>query len=177
MSTITKTEKSQRLPKADGFPGIKSTPGVCGGDPCIRNTRIPVHGLVELKQLGCDDAKLFDAYPTLTQSDLDNAWEYARAHPKEIQRKIAENNADEDKKGSSESAVTLKQELCGELAALPFSKQKKVLEFARSLKRKRHVGVPASSYLPLLNPISSSDLAEIKKAIDEGCEGIDPSEW
>ena len=26
----------------DSYPGIESTPGVCGGEPCIVRTRIPI---------------------------------------------------------------------------------------------------------------------------------------
>ena len=33
-------------------PGIEKTPGVCGGDPCIRQTRIPVWLLEQLRRLG-----------------------------------------------------------------------------------------------------------------------------
>lgn len=34
---------------------IQVTPGVCGGQPCIRNTRIPVWTLVAFRQQGTDD--------------------------------------------------------------------------------------------------------------------------
>jgi uncharacterized protein (DUF433 family) len=99
MSTIVKTEKPQQPQRGNKdsveiFPGIKSTPGVCGGWACVGNSRITVSGLVELRRLGCDDARLLDAYPTLTQTDLTNAWEYARLHGEEMEREIAENNED-----------------------------------------------------------------------------------
>jgi hypothetical protein len=47
MSTMTRGEKAQLLQwvvrdLGDAYPGIDSTPGVCGGDPCIVRTRIPV---------------------------------------------------------------------------------------------------------------------------------------
>ena len=35
----------------DAFPGIESTPGVCGGEPCIVRTRIPVWTLEQARRL------------------------------------------------------------------------------------------------------------------------------
>jgi uncharacterized protein (DUF433 family) len=71
--------------------GIKKTPGVCGGDACIGNTRIPVWVLVGYRRLGCRDAELFKCYPHLTAADLVNAWAYADAYPEEIETAIREN--------------------------------------------------------------------------------------
>jgi uncharacterized protein (DUF433 family) len=71
-------------------PGIWSTPGVVGGDPCIRRTRIPVWGLEEYRRLGVSEADLLENYPSLTLEDLGNAWAYVRAHRDEIDRQIAE---------------------------------------------------------------------------------------
>ena len=104
MSTIADVAKPQKLQQGNPasveiFPGIKSTPGVCGGDPCVGNTRITVYGLeLELKiNSGCNDRReLLDAYPGLSQDDLNNAWEYARLHADEIEHQIAENNRDDD---------------------------------------------------------------------------------
>ena len=84
-----------RAATSEVFPGIFKTPGVCGGDACVGSTRITVGGLVEQRQLGCDDAKLLDAYPHLCQQHLDNAWEYARTHAEEIEKQIAENNRED----------------------------------------------------------------------------------
>ena len=80
MATDQKTAKSW----------IQKTPGVVGGDPCIRNTRISVHGLVEWRKSGWSDAKLLENFPVLTQADLDAAWEYYSLHPDEIDRAIRE---------------------------------------------------------------------------------------
>ncbi len=46
------------------YPGIESTPGVCGGEPCIIRTRIPVWVLERARQLGSSEAELLRAYPT-----------------------------------------------------------------------------------------------------------------
>ena len=64
--------------------GITKTPGVCGGDACIAQTRIPVWLLVEYRRLGISEAQLLEDYPHLSAADLVNAWAYADAHPAEI---------------------------------------------------------------------------------------------
>ena len=77
------------------FPGIWKTPGVCGGKARVGRHRITVSGLLELKQLGCSDEKLLDAYPTMTHGDLSAAWKYARLNASEIEVEIRENNVDD----------------------------------------------------------------------------------
>ncbi len=67
---------------------VQRTPGVCGGDARIRDTRITVHGLVEWRQLGLSDAQIRDAIPGLTQDDLDAAWAYYAGHREEIDQAI-----------------------------------------------------------------------------------------
>ena len=69
-------------------PAIQKTPGVCGGDACIRRTRIAVWMLVLDRKLGLSDAAVLDEHPTLTQTDLDAAWDYYRANPVEIEQCI-----------------------------------------------------------------------------------------
>lgn len=98
LSNMTRAEKAQLLQwvvhdLGDAFPGIESTTGVSGGEPCIVRTRIPVWVLVQAKRLGTTEADLLRAYPTLRAEDLANAWAYARAHPQEIDRQILENEA------------------------------------------------------------------------------------
>lgn len=73
------------------FPGIESRPNVCGGEPCIVRTRIPVWLLEEARRQGVTDAALLEAYPSLWASGLANAWEYGHSHKSEIETQIAEN--------------------------------------------------------------------------------------
>ena len=77
----------------DSFPGIESTPDICGGEPCIVRTRIPVWVLVQARNLGMSEAALLESYPTLRAEDLVNAWAYHRSHHQEIDQQIAENEA------------------------------------------------------------------------------------
>lgn len=72
---------------------ITKTPDVCGGDACIRGHRIPVWSLVEARRLGESDPRLLECYPSMTQADLDAAWEYHRGNALEIERNIWENQA------------------------------------------------------------------------------------
>ena len=73
------------------FPGIESTPGVCGGEPCIVRTRIPVWVLEQMLRQGVNEADILRNYPTLRAEDLANAWSFVRAHTKEIDSQIQEN--------------------------------------------------------------------------------------
>ncbi len=75
------------------FPGIEKTPGVCGGEARIARTRIPVWLLVRQRQLNISESTILDGYPTLRVEDLNNAWNYYRAHKAEIDADIAENEA------------------------------------------------------------------------------------
>jgi uncharacterized protein (DUF433 family) len=93
--SLTPTEKSsliQFLSHSLETPwqGICRTPGVMGGEACIRETRIPVWLLVSYARLGLSEAKLLENYPTLTAIDLVNAWSYASAYTEEIDRAIAQ---------------------------------------------------------------------------------------
>jgi uncharacterized protein (DUF433 family) len=71
--------------------GIESTPDVCGGDPRIAGTRIPVWTLEQYRRLGMPEAQLLAAYPGLRATDLVNTWVYVAAHPGEVDRHIREN--------------------------------------------------------------------------------------
>lgn len=96
LSIMTRAEKAQVLQWVvrdfgDAFPGIESNPNVCGGEPCIVRTRIPVWVLVQARRLGTSEAELLRCYPTLRAEDLANAWAYSRSHRHEIEGQIYEN--------------------------------------------------------------------------------------
>ena len=96
LTTMTRAEKALVLQwvardVGDSAPGIDSRPGVCGGEPCIVRTRIPVWILEQARRLGTSEADLLRAYPTLRAEDLTNAWAYVRSHRPEIERDIREN--------------------------------------------------------------------------------------
>jgi uncharacterized protein (DUF433 family) len=69
---------------------IKKTPDVCGGNACIRDTRITVWGLVEYKQLGLSDEEIQSRVIGLSPADLDAAWAYFEHNRDEIEQVIRE---------------------------------------------------------------------------------------
>ena len=74
---------------------IRKTPGVLGGDACIRDTRIAVSLLVHLKRLGRKDQELLGDFPGLTEADLTSAWAYYQGHPAEIEQALREESAED----------------------------------------------------------------------------------
>jgi uncharacterized protein (DUF433 family) len=95
-SQLTTAEKAQLIESVArdlplGYPGIETNPRVCGGEPCIIRTRIPVWILEQARRLGTSEAQLLSAYPTLRAVDLVNAWTYVQRHREDIDRQIREN--------------------------------------------------------------------------------------
>jgi len=98
LSRTTRAEKAQVLQwvvrdLGDAFPGIDSVPNVCGGEPCIVRTRIPVWLLVQARRLGASEADLLRSYPSIRSEDLTNAWAYFRLHSEQIEQQIMQNEA------------------------------------------------------------------------------------
>ncbi len=95
---LSRPEKAQVLQwvvadLGDAFPGIESRPEVCGGEPCIVRTRIPVWVLVRALNLGLSEADLLRSYPTLHAEDLAVARSFYRSHPALIDDQIAANES------------------------------------------------------------------------------------
>jgi len=98
LAQLTRAEKAELLQwvvrdLGDAFPGIESTPDVCGGAAVIARTRIPVWVLEQARREGASDADLLRSYPTLRAEDLANARAYTRAHLEEIEHEIRENES------------------------------------------------------------------------------------
>src|SRR5690349_6342770 len=98
LAQMNRAEKAQLLQwvvrdLGDAFPGIEMTPDVCGGEPRIVRTRIPVWTLEQARRLGTSEADLLRIYPVLRDEDLANAWSYVRSHREEIDQQIRENEA------------------------------------------------------------------------------------
>jgi len=96
LPALSRVEKAQLIQwlvvdLGESFPGIEATSGVCGGDPRIVRTRIPVWSLEQARRVGINESEILRSYPTLTAEDLTHAWMYVRAHPEEIERQIHEN--------------------------------------------------------------------------------------
>ena len=96
LAQMTRAEKAAVLQNVvqdlgDAFPGIECLEGVCGGEPCIVRTRIPVWVLYRMRQSGVSEADILRSYPTVSAEDLANAWHYARAHLTEIEAQTRAN--------------------------------------------------------------------------------------
>jgi uncharacterized protein (DUF433 family) len=78
---------------------IRKTPGVCGGDACVRNTRIPIWLLISFSQQGLNQTDLLRNYPGLTAFDLSMVQLYHSLHRQEIDDLIALENAEDDEDG------------------------------------------------------------------------------
>jgi len=96
ISTMTRAEKAQLLQwvvrgLGDSFAGVECREGVCGGEPCIVRTRIPVWVLEQARRMGSSEADLLRCYPTLRAEDLASAWAHMNACRQEIDQQIREN--------------------------------------------------------------------------------------
>lgn len=74
-----------------GHVRIVQTPGICGGEPRVRGTRIPVWTLEVARRDGCSDGDILSMYPVLKKADLIAASEWVRLHHAQIESAIREN--------------------------------------------------------------------------------------
>jgi uncharacterized protein (DUF433 family) len=75
---------------------ISKKTGRCGGDACVRDTRITVWGLEAYRRLGMAENEILSAVPGLSSGDLDAAWEYVAKNKTEMEQAICENKANEE---------------------------------------------------------------------------------
>jgi uncharacterized protein (DUF433 family) len=75
---------------------ISKNPNRCGGDACIRDTRITVWGLESYRRLGLQDSEILQRIAGITEADLEAAWEYVAANRPEIDQAIHDNEAGDE---------------------------------------------------------------------------------
>jgi len=56
---------------------IVSDPSICGGQPCFRGTRVPIHVVLEFLSAGDSPEDVLREYPQLSRDDLLAAMAYA----------------------------------------------------------------------------------------------------
>ncbi len=56
---------------------IISDPTICGGEPCVKGTRIPVHIILSHLAAGDDYDTLLKNFPRLSMDDIKACLEYA----------------------------------------------------------------------------------------------------
>ena len=71
----------------------------------------------------------------------------------------------------------LREELLKALDRLSPAMQRRVLDFARTLKESRLCGTPGSELLRFAGTMSPAEADEFLRGIEEDCEQIDPREW
>lgn len=65
---------------------------ICGGDPCIEDTRIPVHILIQYINLGCTYDELLTMYPIIFINDIQECEQYYKDNKQLIDDIIFNNN-------------------------------------------------------------------------------------
>jgi uncharacterized protein (DUF433 family) len=98
VSSLTQVEKAQLLrlivsDLGESFPGVETSPEICGGAPRIVRTRIPVWLLEQARRQGAREPDLLHAYPSLRADDLAMAWAFVDGHADLIEAQIGENEA------------------------------------------------------------------------------------
>lgn len=74
-------------------------------------------------------------------------------------------------------STTIERELRSRLSALAPDQQRQVLEYARALGSVPQRGASGAALLRFAGSIPKEDLAAIRSAVEEGCEGVDASNW
>lgn len=69
----------------EGFERIVRDPGVMGGKPCVRGTRVTVGAIVGLVAAGKTTDEIVDAYPYLAPDDITAALTYAAWRAEEFE--------------------------------------------------------------------------------------------
>jgi uncharacterized protein (DUF433 family) len=75
---------------------ISKQPGRCGGDACVRDTRITIWGLEAMRRRELPDDQILAAVPGLTKADLEAAWDYVSINQDEIDLAICGNEAGDE---------------------------------------------------------------------------------
>jgi uncharacterized protein (DUF433 family) len=61
---------------------VVEDPEIMGGTPVIRETRVPVHLVAEMRRQGTSVEEVLKGYPTITREQVALAELYAQAHPR-----------------------------------------------------------------------------------------------
>lgn len=70
---------------------VTRVPGICGGQPIIRGTRVPVKAIVGYHKLGLSAEEVATALPNLTLAQIHETLSYYYDHVDEIEQDIREN--------------------------------------------------------------------------------------
>jgi uncharacterized protein (DUF433 family) len=85
---MSQVNTSKKDAEAQGDPYVGEYPGVCGGYPVIRETRIPVRLVVQFSRDGATVAELAEMWPTVTAEQIRGALAYYARHPRRVDEDI-----------------------------------------------------------------------------------------
>lgn len=79
------------LERPTEHPYIVRAPGICGGRPIIKGTRVSVRHLAQLYKAGDTVEEILQAHPSLQAAAVYDAISYYLDHQREIEQEIADN--------------------------------------------------------------------------------------
>lgn len=75
------------------------------------------------------------------------------------------------------NATPIKEEILREIDHLPLHSQKRVLDFARTLRSTLDQGVPGRELLRFAGILTPGEGKLMNRAIEDACERVDQDEW
>jgi uncharacterized protein (DUF433 family) len=72
---------------------VVQDPGILGGEPVVRGSRIAVRSIVRAFEIYGDRARVFQAFPSLAPDQIDGAMRFYEANRELVQRYVEENEA------------------------------------------------------------------------------------
>lgn len=131
--------------EAAGYRYVTRVPGICGGRPIIRGTRVPVKAIVGYHKLGMNPDEIATALPNLTLAQIHEALSYYYDHVAEIEQEIEEDRKAGPAARSGFPGRRHLGELPAVLNALPALTAEEVASFADDIRQ-------AQAQLPPLAP-------------------------
>lgn len=116
---------------------ITRSPGILGGRPIIRGTRVPVKAIVGYYKLGMSADEILDSLPHLTPAQVYEALSYYHDHVDEIEREIQEDQMERLTERHGFSASRLLGELEAVLKSLPSLGAAEAASFANDIAEAR----------------------------------------
>ena len=147
---------------------ISKKPDRCGGEACVRDTRITVWGLVNSRRLGIPDGQLLDGIIGLQPADLEAAWEYAAGHAEEIERARANDRS--NPRGNASPSLIESGRRSPDLGKCfrHYFLGVRVIRHDRASERKRH---PPE---PIVQLAEGSLVTTCSLRDESGVRGVDP---
>jgi len=78
---------SARTPRT-GYKWIVKVRGICGGEPTIKGTRVPVRALIAEYKFGSSIEEILEGFPGITPNQLHEAFAYYYDNQEEVERLI-----------------------------------------------------------------------------------------